>query len=303
MGILFLPWLLFLPGQIEKIQTAFWTPRPGLVEIIQAAISVFGTLPLDVVGIYITTIAISLVVVTLVLLSPKSFIKRVEIRLIACLVFAPPIFLFIASWLMRPIFVPRAFIVSGLMAYALAGIILAEAMRIPDEKVAENKSTKGTKYLSIFCAGLMVLISAISLPYQYTFHSFPRSDYRKLMEIAGEGCNSGCIIVHDNKLSYFPAIIYGNQQNQVFIADEAGSHNDTLAVATQKAMNIFAKKDIQEAVGDNKNIRFVVYTRAIEEYKQAGIEIHPKIKWLSDNYHFVDHIVIGDIELYDYLRP
>jgi hypothetical protein len=189
------------------------------------------------------------------------------------------------------------------MAYALAGIILSEAMRIPDEKDAENKSTKGTKYLSIFCVGLLVIISAVSLPYQYTYHSFPRSDYRKLMEIAGEGCNSGCIIVHDNKLSYFPAIIYDNQQNQVFIADEAGSHNDTLAIASQKAMNIFAQKDIQEAVGDNQKVRFVVYTRAIEEYKQARIVIHPKIKWLNENYHFVDHEVIGDIEIYNYLRP
>jgi hypothetical protein len=189
------------------------------------------------------------------------------------------------------------------MAYALAGIILTGGIRQTNDKDLAGKPTNSTIGLRIFGIGLMVLISAVSLPYQYMYHSFPRSDYRKLMEIAGEGCNSGCIIVHDNKLSYFPAIIYASQQNQVFIADEAGSHNDTLAIASQKAMNIFAQKNIQEAVGDNQKVRFVVYTRAIEEYKQAGIEIHPKIKWLNDNYHFVNHEVIGDIEIYDYLRP
>ncbi len=121
MGILFLPWLIFLPGQIEKIQTAFWTPKPGLVQIIQAILSLFGTLPLGTVGIYITTIAIALLLVTLVLLTPQSFFKRAEIRMILCFIFIPPILLFTASWMMRPIFVARAFIVSGLMILCFGG--------------------------------------------------------------------------------------------------------------------------------------------------------------------------------------
>ncbi len=116
-------------------------------------------------------------------------------------------------------------------------------------------------------------------------------------------CNANCVIVHDNKLSYFPSNIYDDQSNQVFVADEPGSHNDTLAMATQKAMNIFAKKDIQEAVGENREIRFVVFSRAILEYKQAGIDTHPKIQWLNEHYDFVKHEVIGDLELLYYFKP
>ncbi len=45
-GLLALPWLGLLPGQIAKIQQAFWTPRPGVIEIIQALIMFCATLPL-----------------------------------------------------------------------------------------------------------------------------------------------------------------------------------------------------------------------------------------------------------------
>lgn len=303
MGILFLPWLAFVPGQIEKIQTAFWTPKPGLVQIIQALITLFGTLPLDTVGTYISTIAIALLLAALALKSKKAISKQPEIRLILCLIFIPPVLLFIASWMMRPVFVPRAFIVSGVMIYSFAGIILSDAMKAPGVKVGESKPNIASNSLSMFGIGLLVLIPMISLPYQYTYNSFPRSEHRKLMEIVGTDCITDCVIVHDNKLSYFPSIIYDDQPDQVFIADDAGSHNDTLAPATQKAMDIFAKEDIQEAVDEAREIRFVVYSKAILEYKQAGIDTHPKIKWLNDHYKFVDRTVIGDLEIFDFIKP
>lgn len=303
MGILFLPWLVFVPGQIEKIQTAFWTPRPGLVQIIQALITLFGTLPLDTIGTYISTIAIALLLVTLALKSTRAISKQPEIRLILCLIFIPPVLLFIASWLMRPVFVPRAFIVSGVMIYSYAGILLSDALQDQRGKTGDSKIDNASKAISIFGIGLLVLIPVISLPYQYAYNLFPRSEHRTLMEIVGKDCYTDCVIVHDNKLSYFPSIIYEDQPNQVFIADEAGSHNDTLALATQKAMEIFAKKDIQEAVDAAREIRFVVYSKGILEYKQAGINIHPKINWLNDHYEFVDHVVIGDLEIFDYIKP
>ena len=303
MGILFLPWLVFVPGQIEKIQTAFWTPKPGLIQIIQALITLLGTLPLGTVQTYISTISIALLLATLALVTSKAIIKQPEVRMILCLIFIPPLLLFTASWLMRPVFVPRAFIVSGMMIYAFAGLLLAEALKGQAGQEGVGKPNKAATGLSIFGIGLLVLIPMISLPYQYTFNSFPRSEYDKLMDIAGRDCNTDCIIVHDNKLSYFPSIIYDNLPNQVFIADEAGSHNDTLALATQKALGIYAKGDIQEAVDGSREIRFVVYSKGIMEYKQAGIDIHPKIKWLNEHYDYVDHKAIGDLEIFYYTKP
>lgn len=301
-GILFVPWIIFVPGQIEKIQTAFWTPKPGILQIVQAIITLLATLPLDSLRIYIATILIALFITAILLIASKSLMNRPEIKLILCLVFFPPLVLFIVSWLMRPIFVPRAFILSGLMIYLLAGIAFVSGKGSTDGKEAKSRSKKNSTGLKIFGIGILVLVSAISLPYQYSFNSFPRSEFRQMIEAAENGCANNCLIVHDNKLSYFPAFIYDAQPNQVFLADEPESHNDTLALGTQKAMNIYAKNNIQEAVGENTDIRFVVFSRAIAEYKQAGMEIHPKIKWLDDHYGLVNHEVFGDIEIYFYSK-
>src|SRR5690606_30001351 len=45
---LFLPWLFFLPQQIEKIQRAFWTQPPGISEILQSFMSLFAFLPMPI---------------------------------------------------------------------------------------------------------------------------------------------------------------------------------------------------------------------------------------------------------------
>lgn len=300
MGIIFLPWLIYVPGQIEKIQTAFWTPKPGLVQVIQSILALLATLPLGNLGIYTTALAIALVIVVLFMISSKTQSNRQEIILVKCLIFIPPSLLFIASWFMRPVFVPRAFIVSGLMIYVLVGIILSEALSKHSRR--DGEVNRGKSAVAVFAIGLLVLISAISLPFQYTFHSFPRSDFKQLMVVATDGCANSCIIVHDNKLSYFPSIIYDKTPNQVFIADPAGSHNDTLALASQKAMNLIAKEDIQDAVDTQNEIRFVVFSKAIYEYGQMGNDGHPIIKWLGDQFTLIDHKIIGDLELYYYRK-
>ncbi len=45
MVVLFSPWLILVPGQIEKIQSAFWTPQPGLIELIQGVNTLLGSMP------------------------------------------------------------------------------------------------------------------------------------------------------------------------------------------------------------------------------------------------------------------
>ena len=145
---------------------------------------------------------------------------------------------------------------------------------------------------------LFILIAIPALLYQYTYQSFPRSEFEKMMKTIGDSCTENCVIVHDNKLSYFPAYVYDHQDNQVFIADEAGTHNDTLALISQQAMNIYAQQDIDTAVGNNQEVRFVVFSKAISEYKEIGVSVHPKIQWLNSQYIQDNHIRIGDLEIF-----
>ena len=44
-GLLALPWLVLVPGQVAKIQAAFWTPRPGILEIVQTLVTFHTNVP------------------------------------------------------------------------------------------------------------------------------------------------------------------------------------------------------------------------------------------------------------------
>ncbi len=271
MAIAFIPWLVFLPGQIDKIQAAFWTPKPGIVQIIQAALTMLATLPLTQTGIYVCAVLIAFVLVIFIRNFKVSNLRNPSHLMVSCLVVIPPILLFVASWFMRPIFVPRAFIVSGLLFYVLIGMTLAGREYISDRENADHYLRNGSNSLSKIGLVVFVIISGISLPYQYTYHSFPRSDFSQMMHIAGDGCKENCVVVHDNKLSYFPSLIYDETTPQNFIKDEPGSHNDTLAYNTQQAMDIYAISDIQSAVGDESDIRFVVFSTTLQEYLEMGV--------------------------------
>jgi hypothetical protein len=294
----FLPWLVFLPGQIDKIQTAFWTPKPGLVQIIQSVLTMLGTLPLTQLSMYSIAILVTFLLVIILRRLSLSDLRRTNMLFVICLVFAPPFLLFVVSWFMRPIFVPRAFIVSGLFIYAFVGIILG-GRNVSNETIEQNRMrTMKSKSQTIIIMVIFAIISAISLPFQYTYSSFPRSEFSQLIKIVGEGCTEDCLVVHDNKLSYFPALIYGPNVPQVFIMDEKGSHNDTLALKTQQAMGIFAEPDIQTAVGNKKMVRFVVFSKTISEYRDMGIAIHPNLEWLRGELIEKEHRSIGDLEFF-----
>jgi mannosyltransferase len=298
MVVLFTPWLVFLPGQINKIQTAFWTPKPDLVQLIQGILTTLSTLPQSTIGVYIAAVLIAVVFVILIQKTKIQVIKRVEVQLLLCLIIIPPLLMFFVSWFMRPIYVPRAFIVSGVLFYALAAIILLEPTILPKNESGETNLISRVDPFAKMAILIFILIAIPALLFQYTYQSFPRSEFEKMMKTIGDNCTENCVIVHDNKLSYFPAYVYDRQATQVFIADEVGTHNDTLALISQQAMNIYAQPDINTAVGNNQEVRFVVFSKAIAEYKEIGVSVHPKIRWLNNQYTQDNHINIGDLEIF-----
>ncbi len=287
MGLLFVPWLVFVPGQVSKIQTAFWTPRPGLVELIQAVIQFNATLPLP--GVWMIAAAVlSFLILTVVLIeSLRKDERSAGMGLLAAFALAPPILLFAASYLMRPVFVPRGMILSSLAYYAIAGVVIARSWR---------------KGIGVILAALFAVAALISLPYQYTYNEFPRSPYRQAtayLEAAGQ---PGGMVVHDNKLSYFPMHFFDTALPQRFIADPPGTHNDTLALESQEAMNLFAEPDLSQAAGDSRQVYFVVFTEAIQEYQRQGEANHPSLAWLQAHYQQVDRKVFNDLEVYSFER-
>jgi hypothetical protein len=151
-------------------------------------------------------------------------------------------------------------------------------------------------------SGCVLASAAVSLPAQMRFRSFPRSPFPQAAAYLRSQVEPGSVVVHDNKLSAFPLILYAPELDQSFLPDEPGSPNDTLAAATEDAMGLFPVDDIESVVGGARTVFFVVFQRAIDEYRAAGLADHPQLAWLRA--HFRDEAVttFEDLSVYAFSR-
>ncbi len=286
-GILWLPWLVFVPLQVVKIQTAFWTPQPGLREILQTIIAFHTNLPLPdwflPIAVFTSVLAITLVFYEIAKITKGN--RVIHFLLMVTLI--PGLLLFIASYLMRPLFVPRAILLSSLTYYALAGRVVSG---INNRVIASS-----------LCL-LIILPALVSLPAHYTFENFPRSPFQTSADDLAVRIKPGDVIIHDNKLSYFPMHFYQPGLPQDFIADPPGSPNDTFAPESQRAMGIFPAADLGSAVGSAKHVWFVVFERAIEEYTSLGQPNHPHLAWLLERFNMIDRLTYNDLLIYEFTR-
>jgi uncharacterized membrane protein len=284
--LLLAPWLVVIPGQIAKIQAAFWTPRPGLLEVVQAIVLFHGYLPLSGTA-QVILLGVSLAAFALTLLIVLRAATSVETGLLLTTLCVPPAALFVVSHFMRPVFVPRAFLLSHVAYLVLAARALVVA------RPAAARALLGAAFIAA---------AAVSLPQQYSYRGFPRSPFPEASAWLAETLRPGDSVVHDNKLSYFPMILYAPALPQRFVADEPGSHNDTLAPATQAVMELHPYPSIPGATDGQGRVFFVVFDRAIEEYRSLGLQDHPSLMWLKENLAEVGRTAFGDLWVYEFER-
>lgn len=286
-ALLSVPWLMKVPAQVAKIERAFWTLRPGVVDILQGLIEAHANLPLPPI-LLSTAVFIAILLVTLTAWEALRNRWRDDgFMLLLTLAFIPPALLFIASYFMRPIFAPRAFMPSMLAYYLLLARVVSQAR---------------VRAVGWIAGGAFVILSLASLPALYRFDSFPRSPFQQAMANLAERVTSSDQVVHENKLSYFPSAYYAPEIAQTFLPDPPGSHNDTLASATQSAMGIFPAGDLSSAAGKARRIFFIVFSEAIEEYQSAGQANDPALTWLEERYTLADRRVFNDLEIYTFVR-
>ena len=286
-GLVALPWLLLLPGQISKIQGAFWTPRPGIVEIVQAIIMFTAALPLSGILLIIAAVLSIEILFIVVMEAIKNKERKEELSFLAFFALLPPVLIFIVSYVMRPVFVPRGFLVSSMAYYGIAGVLI---------------SKNWPKGIGVLLVATFGLAAVISLPSQYLLSSFPRSPYQQATSFLETVIQPGDQVIHDDKLSYFPSRFYSPDLPQNFIADQPKSPNDTLALGSQKAMGIYPQPDLQTAIGDSQQFYFVVFTQTIQEYEAAGLSDHPSLTWLRAHYLLLDKKIFNDLEIYHFSR-
>jgi 4-amino-4-deoxy-L-arabinose transferase-like glycosyltransferase len=284
--VLFSPWLIFVPGQIEKIQTAFWTPRPGIVEIIQSVLSLLSYLPMTNLWMMVSGVLCFQILALLLWISWKERRLSPYIGFVFLLIFSLPMLLFVVSYLMRPVYVARGFILSLLGIYVLAGMQCWKYWGSGLDKII---------------LGLFTVLAIISLPFQYAFSTFPRSPFQALCQYL-ENSDPDALILHDNKLSAFPSIVYDENLQHKFLADETGSHNDTYAYASQVSMQIFPEKSVESAVSGKNDVYFIVFERAIQEYEALPDGVHPILVYLDQEFNEIEITHFNDLAVYHYVR-
>ncbi len=286
-GLLALPWLMLIPGQITKVQKAWTLPRPGILEVIQALVMFTSSLPLPFLLLSFALFFSLLILIVLGLELWRSRRSQAGLAFWLILLLLPPGLLLAASYVVKPIFIARAFLASSLAYDVLAGWVIARTW---------------PRGLGKLLAAVFVLAAVISLPAHYTYSEFPRSPYRQAVQYLQKTALPGARIIHETKLSYFPAHFYAPGLAQVFLADRPGEANDTFEPGSQKAMNIFPEPDLAAAVGDSRNVYFITFTQTFKEYQDMGLAEHPNIAWLKAHFRQADRIVFQDLEIYHYER-
>jgi 4-amino-4-deoxy-L-arabinose transferase-like glycosyltransferase len=263
---LFIPWALYLPGQVDKIQRAFWTLPPSWPDVLQTVVVFTTNLPLDP-GLLTPALFVSLAGVCLAGIALARARGRNEpaVSLPVVMALVPPAMLFALSYVIRPVFVPRGFILSSLIYYMLLGQVVAGARPL---------------LRGVALAGL-ALVMLPALAYQYTYAEFPRSPFREANAFLAQAIRPGDALVHDNKLTFFPMQYYDPELPHNFLADPAGSSNDTLARGSMEAMDVHPV-EIEKVRGEGR-VWLVIFERAIAEAEENE-EGHGNLTWFDAHF-------------------
>jgi uncharacterized membrane protein len=287
-GLLALPWVVLIPGQVAKIQGAVWISRPGFLEAIQALLYQTIHLPLDPIPLAIGAILAVQILVSAIWFATLDHSHNNAWLFLAGFALIPPVLLFTASYMIHPVFLPRGFILS---TFAYLGLVGAAA------------ASQWKKGLGVFLAGSVFVSAIVSLPSLYRFDQFPRSPFAQAAAWLVENSQPDEIVIHDNKLSHFPMHVFEPDLPQVFLKNDTGPFIDTLALPSQQAMHLFPVEGIEQAVNGHDRFYFVVFQQAIDEYEALDPQTgHPVLAWLDSRYTLVRKVSFSDLWVLEYER-
>ena len=269
--ILYSPWLIQLPAQFTKVQNSYWVDRPDVSKIFTLLLVYITNTPLPT-GLIAPALAIVLMIMVIGIAQTIKHNRQADTGAagrLFYLSFGPPLFLFLFSqW--RPIYVERALLPSGAMfCIWLAWVIQNTNMQ------------KAVQYVLFGLLGFSFLLGI----YQHlTYRDFPYGPFRALDQSLRERVEPQGVVVHSNKLTMLPAMLFDRDLPHSFIGDEPGSSADTLAAATQQVLNIKAEESVESATRNAREVWYIIYARSIDEYKANGHGTHPDLKYLEGQY-------------------
>ena len=210
-----------------------------------------------------------------------------EPGLLLYLALAPVALMFLVSQF-QPVYIDRAMVGSAVMYVCALSWALTQS-GLP-------------RFVLAPALAVMAVAAVGGLVSHYTYTGFPNSDFRALDAYLRSVAEPDDVILHSNKLSFLPAHYYDRTLPQSFLADPPGSGSDTLALPTQRTLGLFAVPDPASAVGESRRVWFVIYDRAVEEYRAQGETDHPHMAWLKARFTLARQESFDDLTVYEFTR-
>ena len=284
---LFGPWLVgVLPGQVGFVGRGYWLAPPGAEEIVRAVMVPVLTFNepapvwLLILGLFTSTLLLAL-------LGLRAWRARSRAGWFLLLCWVPILSLMLVSrW--RPVYLERALLPSALFYLCAVGWLLVQG-GLP-------------RLLRLGLTALLVMTTAGSLGVHYTYARFPRPPFDRMNAVLRSRMTPGEVIVHDNKLTFFPAHYYDPLLPQTFCPDRPGMGSDTLALPTQEALGLFASPISRTVAGGVTGVWYVAFDRTWEEYRALGYDDAPNRAWLRAHCHQEGEVhAIADLEIYHFV--
>lgn len=289
--IIYLPWLIQLPGQVSKVTSNFWVERPGIEKVFTFLLLYLPHLPLQnsllLLGLLFATLVIVLAVFQTILAKRNNIENSNSGVWLAYLSFSPFILLWSISQFL-PIYVERALLPSHLIFCVWLGWAFTQ--------------TKLPKLIQNVVFGLITIAACIGLYQNVFYNGFPYGPYKAINESIKSRLEAGDIVIHSSKLSYLPAFYFDQNIPQGYIADPVGSNVDTLSPSTQEILNLKSYENIEEATVDASKVWFVIYQTSIDEYTLAGRSTHAHLEYLNTNFILLSIETFDDVRVYIYTR-
>lgn len=285
--LVYLPWLVNLPSQFEKVRSYYWLKPPNIAQPLLTARS-FLVVNLDIpapaamIGFLgALFIALFLLVQIMVMLRRRPS-DRHPLLFSLWLAAAPPALMWLASQV-QPVYLERALLPSALMLYLALGWLF----------------TRGglPRPVAVVIAAIGLGLVGIGLYYQYTWATFPNAPFQPAVAFIRQNLAPGDVVLHPNKLTALPMIYYDRDLPQRYLADRPGSPEDTLALPTQEALGLLADSCIQ-LVGGAPRLWWVTFDFAERQYADAGrTEFAAALEWLRAHYRLAETRTFNDLQV------
>jgi hypothetical protein len=218
------------------------------------------------------------------------------------LALAPVLLMFVLSqW--QPVYLERALLTSG----AVFLLWLAWALSAP--RLSDLFAWTGrVALLGTFALGLFGY---------YSYKGFPYAPWPELNEALNADVQDQEIVLHSNKITALPARYYAELTADTeqapdgirtfviehrYLPDPPRSASDTLAPATQEVLRFLAESNLEQAVGGEQGVWFIVFAREALDYLAEGYQEHPSLEWLSAQFTLDSVTQYGELEAYHFVK-